>query len=66
MFVAVLSIIARNWKRGTFTQWYIIQPLKKRKEIMKFVDKWMELEKLILSSVAQTQKEKCGIDLLMY
>lgn len=33
---------------------------------MKFVDKWMELEKLILRSIAQTQKEKCGIDLLMY
>lgn len=30
----------------------------KTNNIMKFADKWMELEKAILSNLTQTQKEK--------
>jgi hypothetical protein len=30
----------------------------KNKDIMKFADKWMELEKNILNEVTQTQKNK--------
>ena len=30
-------------------------------DIMKFADKWIELEKIILSEVTQTQKEKHGM-----
>ena len=30
-------------------------------DIMKFAGKWMELEKIILSEVIQTQKDKAGI-----
>jgi hypothetical protein len=32
---------------------------------MKFAGKWMELEKIILSEVTQTEKDKYGIHLLM-
>ena len=34
----------------------------KKKDIMKFADKWTELEKkIILNQVAQTQKDKHGM-----
>jgi hypothetical protein len=33
----------------------------KNNDIMKFAGKWMELEKIILSEVIQTQKDKAGI-----
>jgi hypothetical protein len=32
----------------------------KKKDIVKFVGKWMELEKIIRSTVTQTQKDKTG------
>ena len=35
--------------------------LIKPSDIIKFADKWMELEKIILSVVTQTQKEKHGM-----
>ena len=34
--------------------------VEKNKDILKFSDKWMELEKTILSEVIQTQKGKHG------
>ena len=33
----------------------------KNNDIMKFLGKWMELEKIILSEVTQTQKDKHGM-----
>ena len=33
----------------------------KNNDIMKFAGKWMELEKIILSEVTQTQKDKYGM-----
>ena len=33
----------------------------KNKYIIKFASKWMKLEKIILSDVSQTQKDKHGI-----
>jgi hypothetical protein len=33
----------------------------KNKDIMKFAGKWIELEKIILNEVTQTQKDKHGI-----
>jgi hypothetical protein len=41
-------------KCGTFTPWRTI----KKKDIMKFSGKWMELEKITMSVVTQTQKDK--------
>ena len=37
----------------------------KNNDIMKFAGKWMELEKIILSEVTQTQKDKHGMYLLI-
>jgi hypothetical protein len=60
MFIAALFIIARSWKEprcpsqrkryrkcGTFTQWSTI----KSNEFMKFIEKWMDLDDIILSEV---------------
>ena len=38
----------------------------KNNDIMKFAGKWMELEKIILSEVTQTQKDKHGMYVLTY
>lgn len=51
-------------KCGTYAQCSIIQPLNNM-PIMKFVGKWMELEKL-LSEVFQIKKDKYYIYLLIY
>ena len=37
----------------------------KNKDILKFANKWMDLENIILSEVAQTQKDMHGIYLLI-
>jgi membrane-bound acyltransferase YfiQ involved in biofilm formation len=37
----------------------------KKKEFMKFLDKWMDLEDIILSEVTQSQKNKHGIHSLI-
>ena len=34
-------------------------------DIMKFAGKWMELEKIILSEITHTQKDKHGMDSLV-
>lgn len=41
------------------TQWRNAQPLKN--DIMKFVDKWIELEKFNLSEVTRNLNDKRGI-----
>jgi hypothetical protein len=69
MFIAALFIIARSWKepRCPSTEewiqkmWYIYTmeyySAIKNNEFMKFLDKWMYLEDIILSEVTQSQKK---------
>jgi hypothetical protein len=71
--VAVLFIIARNWKQPRYPSteewikkmWYIYTmecySAIKNKESMNFAGKWMELENIILSEVIQTQKDIHGM-----
>jgi hypothetical protein len=68
MFIAALFIIARSWKelrypstgldtkrmRYIYTLEYYAAI--KNNEFMKFLDKWMDLEDIILSEVTQSQK----------
>jgi hypothetical protein len=66
MFIAALFIITRSWKdpRCHSTEewkqkmWYIytmeIYSAIKKKESMKFLGKWMDLEGIILSEVTQS------------
>jgi hypothetical protein len=68
MFIAALFIITRSWKepRCPSTEewiqkmWYIYTmeyySAIKNNEFMKFLGKWMALEDIILSEVAQSQK----------
>jgi hypothetical protein len=68
MFIVALFIIARIWKelRCPSTKewiqkmWYIYTmeyySAIKKNEFMKFLDKWIELEIIILSEVTQSQK----------
>jgi hypothetical protein len=68
MFIAPLFIIARSWKelRCPSTEewiqkmWYIYTveyyTAIKNNEFMKFLDKWMYLEDIILSEITQSQK----------
>jgi hypothetical protein len=69
MFIASLFIIARSWKepRCLTTEewiekmWYIYTmdyyTAIKNNEFMKFLDKWMDLEDIILSEATQSQKK---------
>ena len=73
MFIAALFIIARSWKEPRYPSmeewmqkmWYIYTmeyySAIRNNEFMKFVDKWMELENIILSEVTQSQKINNGI-----
>ena len=71
MPIAELFIIARTWKqprwpsneewiRKIYTMEYYSAE-KKNNDLMKFPGKWMELEKVILNEVTQTQKDKHGM-----
>jgi uncharacterized protein (DUF2344 family) len=68
MLIAAVFIIARSWKEPRYPSteewiqkmWYIYtmeyySPIK-NKEFIKFIDKWMDLEDIILSEVTQSQK----------
>jgi hypothetical protein len=69
MFIAALFIIAKSWKepRCPSTEewiqkmWYIYTmeyySVIKNNIFMKFLDKWMYLEDIILSEVTQSQKK---------
>jgi hypothetical protein len=69
MFIAALFIIARSWTepRCPSTEvwiqkmWYIYTmeyySAIKNNELMKLLDKWMDLEDIILSKVAQSKKD---------
>lgn len=52
----VLSPINGQWKRGLYSPWNTIQPLET--EIMNLAGKWLELVKIMLNELTQTQKEK--------
>jgi hypothetical protein len=68
MFIAALFIIAKSWKelRCPSTEewmqkmWYIYTmeyySAIKKKEFMKFLGKWMDLEGIVLSEITQSQK----------
>ena len=55
--------VSINWRMDQV--WYIYTmryySAIKNKDIVKFAGKWMELEKIILSEVTQTQKDKHGM-----
>jgi len=68
MFIAALFIIARSWKEPRCPSkeewiqkmWYIYTmeyySAIKNNDFMKFIDKCMELENMILSEITQSQK----------
>ena len=81
MFITALFKIAKTWKqpkcpsteewiqkmRCTYTQWNIIQPLKRMK-YQHFFATWMDLEIIMLSEVSHTMRHQyqmvsltCGI-----
>ena len=77
MFIAALFIIARSWKEPRCpsteewiqTMWYIYtmeycSPIKNN-EFMKFLDKWIDLEDIILSEGTQTQKKSLDMNSLI-
>jgi hypothetical protein len=69
MFIAALFVIVRTWKQSrcpTIEEW--IQKMWfiytrtyysaiKKKDILSFAGKWLELENIILSEVTQNQKD---------
>jgi hypothetical protein len=69
MFIAALFKVARSWKeprRPSTEEWiqkmWYIYTMKyysaiKKNEFMKFLDKWLYLEDIILSEVTQSQKK---------
>jgi hypothetical protein len=77
MFMAVLFIIARSWKepRCSSTEgwiqkiWYIYTmeyySAIKNDEFMTFLDKWIDLEDIILSEATQSQKNTHDIHSLI-
>ncbi|GAB1285916.1 LINE-1 retrotransposable element ORF2 protein [Apodemus speciosus] len=77
MFIAALFIIARNWKepRCPSTEewiqkmWYIYTmeyySAIRNNEFMKFLEKWMELESIILSEITLSQKNIHGMHSLI-
>jgi hypothetical protein len=73
VFIAMLFTIAKLWKQPrcpTTDEWIkkiqYLYTMKfysstKKKEILSFAGKWMELENIILSEVSQAQKAKSGM-----
>jgi hypothetical protein len=77
MFIGALFIIARSWKESRCPSieewiqkmWYIYTmeyfSAIKNNEFMKFLDKWMDLDHIILSEVTQSQKNTYDMHLLI-
>ena len=73
MFTAALFIIARSWKEPRYPSteewmqkmWYIYTmkyySAIRNNEFIKFLDKYVELENIILSEVTQFQKKTHGM-----
>jgi hypothetical protein len=71
MFIAALFTIAKLWKQPTYPttdkwikkMWYLytmkFYSATKKKEILSFTGKWMELENIILSKVSWAENAKC-------
>ena len=78
MLIAVLFTITKTWKQCKCPStdewikkiWYIYTmeyySAIKKNEIMSFAATWMDLERVILSEVSQTQKEKYHMTSLIY
>jgi hypothetical protein len=77
MFIAPLSIISKSWKQPrcpSTEEWiqkmcyiYTMEYYSaiKNDELMKFLDKWMELENIIRSKVTQSEKNTNAMHSLM-
>ena len=77
MFIAALLVVARSWKetrcpsveKWIQKMWYICTmeyySAIRNNEFMNFLDKWMELENIILSEVTQSQKINHGMHSLI-
>jgi hypothetical protein len=77
MFITALFIIARSWKeprRPSTEEWiekmwhiYTLEYYSaiKNNGFMKFLGKWMDLEDIILSEVAQSQKNSLDMHSLI-
>ena len=77
MFIAALLVVARSWKQPRCPstkewiqkRWYIYTmeyySAIRNNEFMKFLDKWMELENIILSEATQSQKINHGMHSLI-
>ena len=77
MFIAALFVVARSWKEPRCPSmeewiqrmWYIYTmeyySAIRKNEFMKFLDKWIELENIILSEVTQSQKINHGLHSLV-
>jgi hypothetical protein len=77
MLIAALFIIARSWKEPRYPSteewiqkmWYIYTmeyySAIKNNGFMKFLDKWMYLEDIILSEVTQSQKKSLDMHSLI-
>jgi hypothetical protein len=73
IFIAALFTIAKLWKQPRCPttdewikeMWYLytmeFYPATKKNEILSFIDKWMELENIILREVSQVQKAKINM-----
>ena len=73
MFIMALFVIARSWKQPrclTIEEWiqkmWFIYTMEyysaiKNEDIMSFSGKWMEVKNIILSDIAQTQKDMHGM-----
>ena len=80
MFITVLFTIAKTWKQpkcpsvyeqikqlwGIYTMEYYLAVIKKK--ILLFVTVWIDLEKIMLSEISQSEEEKyhmisliCGV-----
>ena len=68
MFITTLFTVARTWKQprcplagescGTYTQWNIIQLLKRIESVLM---RWTNLEPIIQSEVSQKEKHQYSI-----
>ena len=77
MFIEALFIVARSWKESRCPSteewiqkmWHIYTmeyyAAIKNNEFMKFLDKWMDLEDIILSEVTRSQKNTHDMYLLI-
>ena len=77
VFIAALFVIARSWKESRCPSteewiqkmWYIYTmeyySAIKNNGFMKFLDKWMYLEDIILSEVTQSQKKSLDMHSLI-